>query len=187
MAKFLINLTSTGLVIGGLTWDFAKTISAGAVVSTTGSALTELADGLYILSNPNVTQDTAFRVHVTADATKADYGVFVGSAGTNLVNTPIPSAGGSFCAVSAGLLFGSIVDPNPQAWAEIVELPYEVGGTFYRGARIKAVYDSDSSTWGWQLPQGAVVHFEAADYGINITAQIPATGSVLLSALQGGL
>jgi hypothetical protein len=98
---------------------------------------------------------------------------------------PLPTAGAGLCTVSAGLLITSAPDLNPDTMATI-ETPYEVGGNYYRGKQIKAVYDTGNQTWGWTVPQGSTVHFEAPDYGINITAEIPATTGILLSSLMEG-
>jgi hypothetical protein len=73
MARVLKELQATGLVIGGLTFDFCKRVSDPAQdVNTSGATLTELGNGCYLL-DVTVTEDTAFRVHVTADP--ADYAV----------------------------------------------------------------------------------------------------------------
>lgn len=76
MAKQVIDLTSTGLVVGGLTWSWCKKISDGTDVSTIGATLTERGSGIYVIDNPNVTEDSDFRVYVTADSTKYAVGVF---------------------------------------------------------------------------------------------------------------
>jgi hypothetical protein len=76
MAKVLIELTATGLAIGGLTFDFCKRVSDPSQdVDTSGATLAELGSGVYIL-DVTVTEDTAFRVHVTADPTDYAIGIF---------------------------------------------------------------------------------------------------------------
>ena len=73
MSRQLIDLTSTGLVIGDLTFDWIKKISDGTVVSQSGHTLTERGNGIYIYDNPNVVEDSDFRIHPTA--TPANYAV----------------------------------------------------------------------------------------------------------------
>ena len=70
MAKQIIDLITTGLVIGDLTIDWVKKISDGVAVSQTSHTLTERGSGIYLYSNPNITEDSDFRIHVTADSSK---------------------------------------------------------------------------------------------------------------------
>lgn len=74
MAKQLIELENTGLVIGDLTFDWCKKLSDNSSVSTAAATLTERSGGFYIL-NITVTEDTDFKVHVTADSTKYAVGI----------------------------------------------------------------------------------------------------------------
>ncbi|MCK5607521.1 hypothetical protein KAR91_36900, partial [Candidatus Pacearchaeota archaeon] len=74
MAKQLIDLTTTGLAIGDLTFDWIKQLSNNASVSQTGHALTPRGNGIYVYSNPNITEDSDFRVHITADSSKKAVG-----------------------------------------------------------------------------------------------------------------
>jgi len=76
MAKTMIDLAVTGKVIGDLTYSWCKKMSDSSTVSTSGSTLTERANGIYIIDNPNVTEDTDFRVYVTADSYKYAVGIF---------------------------------------------------------------------------------------------------------------
>ena len=72
----MIDLAVTGKVIGDLTYSWCKKMSDSSTVSTSGSTLTERANGIYIIDNPNVTEDTDFRVYVTADSYKYAVGIF---------------------------------------------------------------------------------------------------------------
>ena len=78
MAKVPIDLESSDLTISDITYEFCKTVSSLTTVSTSGSTLTECASGseIYILDNPNVIEDSIFRVFVTADSAKEAKGVF---------------------------------------------------------------------------------------------------------------
>lgn len=78
MSKSVIEFTptDTGLVIGDLTVGWCKKISDQSSVSQDGMTIAELGNGCYVLENPNVSEDTAFRVHITADSTKYCVGVF---------------------------------------------------------------------------------------------------------------
>lgn len=67
--------TDTGHVIGDFTWDFCKT-SGGTDVSTTGSTLIEYGVGVYEITNPQITERTAFGIYVTADSTLNTVGEF---------------------------------------------------------------------------------------------------------------
>ena len=64
------DATLTGKVIGDLTIDYCKKLSDGSAVSQTGMTLMELGVGDYQLMNPNITERTICRLHVTADSTK---------------------------------------------------------------------------------------------------------------------
>lgn len=75
MSKTVVDLTNTGLVIGSLTVDWVKQISDGASVSLTSHALAERGNGIYIYSNPNVTEDSDFRIHETATPANSVVGV----------------------------------------------------------------------------------------------------------------
>ena len=70
MAKQLIDLTTVGLVIGDLTFIWIKKLSNNVAVSQSGHTLTERGDGIYVYSNPNITEDSDFKVYITADSTK---------------------------------------------------------------------------------------------------------------------
>ena len=76
MSKQVINLTSTGLVIGDITVDWCKKLSDGGNVSVSNLALEERGSGIYILDNPDVTEDSDFRVHETATPGNYAVGVF---------------------------------------------------------------------------------------------------------------
>ena len=73
-----IDLETGGLLFADITYEFCITISDGSTVSTSGSTLTQAVSGseIYLLENPNITEDTVFRVFVVADATKEAKGVF---------------------------------------------------------------------------------------------------------------
>lgn len=73
--KALVTLGSTGLVIGDLTWDYCVAVEDLAVAATTSATLTELGQGDYLLGL-TIGEDVAFRVHVTADETYWDGGIF---------------------------------------------------------------------------------------------------------------
>jgi hypothetical protein len=76
MAKVLIELSATGLAIGGLTFDFCKRVTDPSQdVVTSAAVLSELGSGAYVL-DVAVTEDTAFRVHVTADPADYAIGIF---------------------------------------------------------------------------------------------------------------
>ena len=70
MAKQLIDLTTIGLVIGDLTIVWIKQLSNNGVVSQSGHTLTPRGDGIYVYSNPNITEDADFKIEITADDTK---------------------------------------------------------------------------------------------------------------------
>lgn len=76
MAKAVIDLTTAGLVVGDITVSWCKKISNNSAVSVSGLALEERGDGIYVLDNPNVTEDSDFKVYITADSTKYSVGVF---------------------------------------------------------------------------------------------------------------
>ena len=80
MAKVVIDLTSIGLTLSSLTLSasgaWCKTTATNTDVSTGGSTLTERGNGIYILDNPNVIEDSDFRVYVTSDNTKYAVGIF---------------------------------------------------------------------------------------------------------------
>lgn len=78
MAKVPIDLELSNLDISDITYEFCKTVSILSTVSTVGSSLSECVSGseIYILDNPNVTEDSVFRVFVTIDSTKEAKGVF---------------------------------------------------------------------------------------------------------------
>jgi hypothetical protein len=67
--------TDTGLAIGDFTWSYCKSWS-GATVATASSTLVEIGGGVYILTNPNVSARTEFRIYKTADATVFFEGTF---------------------------------------------------------------------------------------------------------------
>jgi len=69
MAKCLIEFAPSiiGKIIDDFEWDYSNKFSDGSVVSTSGSTLQELGNGCYLIDNPNVTEDTLFRIHLTTD------------------------------------------------------------------------------------------------------------------------
>lgn len=75
-ALLIFGPTDTGFTIGGLTFNFIKTIDDGTVVAATDSTLVELGLGYYTLMNPNITEDTLFSVYPTGQATKVREGIF---------------------------------------------------------------------------------------------------------------
>jgi len=66
----------TGFVIGNLAWDFCTKQTDLSAVSTEGATLEELGFGCYLLKNPDITADSAFRVHVTGSDGKYVTGLF---------------------------------------------------------------------------------------------------------------
>lgn len=76
MAKKIIDLVDTGYLIGDLTWDWCKSQSDGSSVSTVNSILTERGNGVYLLDNPDVLEDSDFRIHVTANSDRYYFGTF---------------------------------------------------------------------------------------------------------------
>ena len=75
MAKSIIDLTSTGLVIGDITVDWINQISNDASVALTSHTLTERGNGIYVYDNPNVTEDSDFRLHETATPANSVVGI----------------------------------------------------------------------------------------------------------------
>ena len=67
MAKCFVEFPPTviGVSISNIQWDFCKKISDMSNVATTSSSLIEMGLGCYILYNPNITEDTAFRIKLT--------------------------------------------------------------------------------------------------------------------------
>ena len=95
--------TDTGLLIGDISWDYCVTLKGKIDVSTTGSSLNEIGLGRYLLTNPNIIEDTVFSLHISSDDTKFIDGEFVadGLTGANKIvftvyktatTTPIPYA-----------------------------------------------------------------------------------------------
>jgi hypothetical protein len=76
MASKLIYLSNTGYDENDITWDWCKTLDAGVNVSTTGATLTSRGEGWYVLTNANITVDTDFKIHITADSTNYATGIF---------------------------------------------------------------------------------------------------------------
>lgn len=70
-----IYLEDTGLVITDLTFSYCKNYSNRANVDTSGAALYELTNGMYLIEL-NVTEDAAFRIYQTGDNTKWTAGSF---------------------------------------------------------------------------------------------------------------
>lgn len=89
MARVVIDLTDTGLVIGTVTVDWVKQISDGASVSLTSHTLTERGNGIYIYANPNVTEDSDFRMHVTSDVTNYVVGILSLADGDLALNSTV--------------------------------------------------------------------------------------------------
>jgi hypothetical protein len=78
MSKIIIAFSPsvTGMNISDMTWDWCKKVSNNATVSTGGSTIIERGSGVYILSNPNITEDSDFMIHITDDPDEFVTGVF---------------------------------------------------------------------------------------------------------------
>lgn len=78
MTKTVIRLgrANTGLVLADMTIDFCKKISDGTAVLTEGMTMRHDGVGVYVLDNPNVTEDTTISLYKTADNTIESVGIF---------------------------------------------------------------------------------------------------------------
>lgn len=78
MSKSVIDLETAGLSLSDIEYEFCVAISDGTSISTSGSSLSPAISGseVYIIDNPNITEDTVFRVFVSADSTKEAKGIF---------------------------------------------------------------------------------------------------------------
>lgn len=76
IAIITLGRANTGLVIGDMTFDFNRTVSGGAAVTTANVTMSELGAGAYRLINPDITEDTAFSVHKTSAAAIYAQGVW---------------------------------------------------------------------------------------------------------------
>lgn len=102
------DATVTGKVFADLTVDYCKKTD-GTNVSQSGMTLTELGVGDYVLMNPNVTERTICRIHLTSDSTKRAVVVFDPIDG-NIAPSSTALSNATWTDAKAGYLDAAISD-----------------------------------------------------------------------------
>jgi hypothetical protein len=134
MAKVLIELGATGLLIGGLTFDFCKRVTDPSQdVNTGGATLAELGNGAYLL-DVAVTEDTAFRVHVTADTADYAIGIFSNADGDLALDSTVAKEATLVTVLNRiGAITGSGINTVLGFFRALFRkdaaLPSDIGGT----------------------------------------------------------
>ena len=97
--------------------------------------------------------------------------------GTLLTITGGAGAGACEVSIFASSQNPGVILPTLTGKASIVNLPAELTGIFYEGAKINGTYDAANNRIFWILPQSSTVLFVVSDLGISAEKAIPATST----------
>lgn len=97
------NRTDTGYTISNVIWDLCKRISDSINVETSGSTLEEHGYGIYILNNPNITEDSTFSISISGEPSKYVGGVFSLSDGDIARDTTLTNVSLSMQSISGNV------------------------------------------------------------------------------------
>ena len=144
MSIVAIDLETAGLLFSDVTYEFCIAMSTGATVPTSGNTLTPATSGseIYLLENPNVLEDSVFRVFVTADSTKEAKGIFspidgdiASQTSLNILQNSVENIGGGRLRIQTTLV-DQVIAESGDNWVKVLVVVNDSLGVLFDPADI---------------------------------------------------